>query len=348
MPATHQPLRGQVYALLFRHSVLAYTIMSRPLRIEYPGAWYHVMNRGAGRQSICHNMEHRQLFLELLGEVSDRFSIEIHAFCLMDNHYHLMIHTPLGNLSPAMRHLNGVYTQRFNRLTARDGSLFRGRYKAILVEADSYALQLSRYIHLNPVEAGLVTEPARHSWSSYPAYIGSSHPVRPWLCTSFLLNMFNGERESYRSFVEAGVDKELAQFYRAVRQSPVLGSAEFTKKVSAGINRGDKELADTRRLEDPVSLDVILRVVAEASRIPVSKITGKRRPRSPVVQIRNMAMYLGQRYSQASLSLLAETFGLNHYTSVSSAIGKFRRQLSTDATMGDMVRVVEDRIEAKR
>ncbi len=124
--------------------------------------------------------------------------------------------------------------------------------------------------------------------------------------------------------------------------------AEFTKKVSAGINRRDKELANTRRLENPVSLDVILQVVAEANRIPVSKITGKRRPRGPVVQIRNMAMYLGQRYSQASLSVLAETFGLNHYTSVSSAIGKFRRQLSTDATMGDMVRVVEDRIETKR
>jgi putative transposase len=129
--------------------------MPRPLRLEYENAWYHVMNRGAARQDIYKNDQHRLLFLNLLKEASLYYNIEIHAYCLMDNHYHLLIHTPRGNLSQAMRHINGLYTQVFNRSEKIDGSLFRGRYKAILVEEDSYLLQVSRYIHLNPVTAGL-------------------------------------------------------------------------------------------------------------------------------------------------------------------------------------------------
>ena len=130
--------------------------MARPLRIEYPGAWYHVMNRGVDRQPIFLHDAHRESFLSLLSDISRSYQVEIHAYCLMNNHYHLLVRTPLGNISRAMRHLNGVYTQRFNSMEKRDGSLFRGRFKAILVEADEYLLRLSRYIHLNPVAAKLV------------------------------------------------------------------------------------------------------------------------------------------------------------------------------------------------
>ena len=118
--------------------------MARPLRIEYPGAWYHVMNRGAGRKKIFNATPHYELFLTLLEEVSERFGAEIHAYCLMGNHYHLLLHTPEGNLQRSMRHLNGVYTQRYNRMRGTDGPLFRGRYKAIVVDADHYLLHLSR------------------------------------------------------------------------------------------------------------------------------------------------------------------------------------------------------------
>lgn len=132
--------------------------MSRPLRIEYAGAWYHVMNRGAARQAIYLQPTHRQLFLALLGERQERFGIETHAYCLMDNHYHLLLHTPKGQLSRGMRHLNGLYTQGMNRSVQRDGALVRGRYTAILVEADTSLLHVSRSMHSNPLEAG-VTEP---------------------------------------------------------------------------------------------------------------------------------------------------------------------------------------------
>jgi len=127
--------------------------MSRPLRIEYSGAWYHVMNRGRRREKIYYDKKDYEQFLKVLEETSSLFSVEIHAYTLMPNHYHLLIRTPKGNLSRGMRHINGVYTQRFNNKYKIDGSLFRGRYKSILVEEESYLLELVRYIHRNAYKA---------------------------------------------------------------------------------------------------------------------------------------------------------------------------------------------------
>ena len=128
--------------------------MARPLRIEYPGAWYHAMNRGASGRAIFQSDRDRHAFLALFGDIAATFGVEVHAYCLMGNHYHLLLRTPRGNLSRALRHLNGVYTQRYNRTHGTDGPLFRGRFKAVLVDADTYLAALSRYIHLNPVTAG--------------------------------------------------------------------------------------------------------------------------------------------------------------------------------------------------
>jgi putative transposase len=172
--------------------------MPRPLRIEFANAWYHVMNRGANRQEIFKSNSDRNLFLSILSEISDRFNIEIHAFCLMGNHYHLLVKTPHGNLSRAMRHLDGVYTQRYNRLMHRDGPLFRGRYKAILVDSDQYLLQVSRYIHLNPVVAELCENPADYKWSSFRAYVNPELSIS-WLKTAFTLNQM--AREAKETFL---------------------------------------------------------------------------------------------------------------------------------------------------
>ena len=123
--------------------------MSRPLRIEYPGAWYHVMNRGRRREKIFYEDKDYQLFLDLLGNLQDLYDLEIHAYSLMPNHYHCLVRTPRSNLGRAMRHLDGVYTQKFNRLYKSDGAIFRGRYKAILVEEDTYVTELVRYIQVH-------------------------------------------------------------------------------------------------------------------------------------------------------------------------------------------------------
>ena len=166
--------------------------MVRPLRIEYPGAWYHVMNRGLGRKNIFLTPQDRSGFFDILGDTSETFKFEVHAYSLMDNHYHLLIHTPKGGLGRAKRHLNGVYTQQFNKRHRTDGPLFRGRYKALLVETDEYLLQLLRYIHLNPVEAGICRNPLEHAWTSHGAYFRPR--LRPqWLVRDEVLGGFGSE-----------------------------------------------------------------------------------------------------------------------------------------------------------
>ena len=130
--------------------------MSRPLRLEYPDAWYHVMNRGGRAEKIFLNKADYSAFLELLVESAEMWNVRIAAYCMVPNHYHILLQTPDANLSRFMRHVDGVYTQRFNRSHHYDGQLFRGRYKSILLDADSYLLQLVRYIHRNPLQAGIV------------------------------------------------------------------------------------------------------------------------------------------------------------------------------------------------
>src|SRR3990170_8339886 len=144
--------------------------MARPLRIQYPGAFYHIMNRGVSRRNIFLSETDYEEFLKTLSECDNLWAIDIFAYCLMSNHYHVCLRTPGGNLSRVMRHLDGLYTQRFNRAHGRDGPLFRGRYKAILVDADECLTAVLRYIHLNPVEARLVRRPQEYKWSSHRFY----------------------------------------------------------------------------------------------------------------------------------------------------------------------------------
>src|SRR4030042_35639 len=146
--------------------------MARPLRIEFPGALYHVTARGNARQDIFLDDDDRLLFCSVLERVVSRFHLLLHAYCLMNNHYHLLVETPEGNLSKGMRQINGVYTQQLNRRYNRVGHVLQGRYKAILVDKDNYLLELSRYVVLNPVRAGLVKQPSRWAWSSYHAMVG--------------------------------------------------------------------------------------------------------------------------------------------------------------------------------
>ena len=163
--------------------------MARPLRIEYPGAYYHVMNRGLSRRDIFLEDKGREQFLDLLSDISRLWKVEIFAFCLMDNHYHLLLQTPKGALPRAMRHLDGIYTQRFNRVHHRDGPLFRGRYKAILIDAEEYFLSVVRYIHRNPVMARVVSDLDRYRWSSHRGYLyKTERPV--WLSTQSVLSRF--------------------------------------------------------------------------------------------------------------------------------------------------------------
>ena len=205
--------------------------MARPLRIEFAGALYHVTSRGDRREAIFEDDEDRDRFLGVLAEVVERCNWVCHAYCLMSDHYHLVVETVEGNLSQGMRHLNGVYTQASNRRHGRSGHLFQGRFKGILVDRDAYLLELIRYVVLNPVRAGMVAAPEQWPWSSHRAMIGEAPPPS-WLAVDGLLSQFAPSREEarrrYRSFVHEGVGETI---WQGLRQQIYLGDEAFVTRM---------------------------------------------------------------------------------------------------------------------
>lgn len=214
--------------------------MARPLRFDFPGAVHHVTTRGNAQAPIFLDDTDRNVLLRVLQDVIGQWHWRCHGYCLMDNHYHLLIETPDGNLSVGMRQLNGVYTQRFNRRHQRVGHLFQGRFKAILVERDSHLLELARYVVLNPVRAGIVAEASAYPWSSCAATLGiATRP--PWLTMQWILGQFGRNaaesRRRYAAFVADGVGA--ASPWKKLRGQVVLGSAAFAEQMRSRV--GDDE-----------------------------------------------------------------------------------------------------------
>lgn len=228
--------------------------MARPLRIEFPDALYHVTSRGDRCEAIYEDDKDRLLFLRTLAEVVERFNWLCHAYCLMTNHYHLLVETPDGNLSKGMRQLNGVYTQASNRRHLRTGHLFQGRFKGILVERESHLLELARYIVLNPVRAVMVDRPEDWRWSSYRAMVGQV-PTPGWLETDSLLSEFgqarNRARQRYKRFVLDGVGQ--GSPWTNLRQQLYLGGDGFVERTQAAVRiQGDQLSIPKRQRRGPV------------------------------------------------------------------------------------------------
>ena len=212
--------------------------MSRPLRLEFAGALYHVTSRGDRREPIYLTDDDREDWLAVLAQVCERFNWVVHAYCQMTNHYHLLVETVDGNLSRGMRQLNGEYTQRFNRRHGVVGHLFQGRYKAILVQKEAYLLELSRYLVLNPLRAGMVESLNDWPWSSYPCVLGQ-HACPEWLDEDWLLGQFGKTRETarqnYTAFVLAG--RGLLSPLEQVQHQLLLGDEAFVQKHQAPIHQ---------------------------------------------------------------------------------------------------------------
>jgi putative transposase len=208
--------------------------MARPLRLEFVDALYHVTSRGDARDDIYYSDTDRSAWLAILGQVAARFNWICHAYCLMTNHYHIVIETPDANLAKGMRQLNGVYTQYINRTHQRVGHVFQGRYKAVLVEKDSYLLELARYVVLNPLRAKMVRQIEQWPWSSYPATCGQV-PKPDWLNTDFILSQFGAQRAraiaKYVTFVHEG--KGLPSVWSALQGQIYLGSDAFMAQMQA-------------------------------------------------------------------------------------------------------------------
>lgn len=221
----------------------------RQLRIEYVGALYHVTSRGNAQKAIYLNDEDRKEFLKLLNLTCNRFNWYCHAYCLMDNHFHFLIETNTPTLSKGMKYLNGTYTQFFNRTHQRVGHVYQGRFKGILVEKESYLLELSRYIVLNPVRARMVREAKDWPWSSYRATAGISQ-APSCLTTDWILAVFGKQRkhaqQSYRDFIQEG--KNQPSPWEELKNQIYLGSSSFVDDMQCKLDP-EQSLKDIPRLQ---------------------------------------------------------------------------------------------------
>jgi REP-associated tyrosine transposase len=285
--------------------------MARPLRVEYSGAFYHVMNRGNAGETLFKSKRDRIKFLEYLESTVDRFSIRIHTFCLMGNHYHLLVETPEPNLSKAIQWLNVSYAVYFNRKHQRNGHLFQGRFKSILVDADEYLTHLSRYIHLNPVRAKMVENPADYSWSSYGSFVRNVKPIS-WLETDLLLSQFGRKREAkkrYKAFVESIDIKNIENPNKELTAGFILGSNDFVSWVRETFLQslsGEKEIPQLRKLKHRADIDTIVNIVADEFNCNKGVILSRGRKRNIA---RDMAIYLSRNITDDTVVNLGSYFG---------------------------------------
>lgn len=270
--------------------------MARPLRIEFPGAYYHLTARGNAREDIYHDDTDRGMFLQLLGEVCERFGWRVYAWCLMSNHYHLVVQTPGANLSRGMRHLNGVYTQRFNRRHRRVGHVYQGRYKAIIIDQDDYLLEAIRYVLLNPVRAGMVKTAGLYSCSSYRHVIGRLEAPH-WLAVDPILSHFSTSRSGagrlFIRFVQDGTSNEV--LWQRLRNLIYLGDEKFVESIQQQIAKPlcteEIPAAHFRRPPQPL---------AEYVHQYPAKVAMRRAYASGCYTLKSLADYFGLHYSTVS------------------------------------------------
>jgi len=276
--------------------------MARPLRLEFSGALYHVTSRGDRREDIYLDDDDRTDWLAVLDKVCGRFNWVVHAYCQMTNHYHLLVETVDGNLSKGMRQLNGQYTQRFNRRHKMVGHLFQGRYKAILVQKEAYLLELSRYVVLNPIRAGMVDELKDWRWSSYPAIVGLDDSPE-WLDTDWLLSQFakyrKTARKRYHQFILEG--RGLSSPLNDVRHQLLLGDDLFVDEYNK--EKKPEELREVSRAHRKLLAPALIEFQQQYDE-------------------RNEAMARAYFTGVYTMAEIGEHFGV-HYMTVSRAVRAF-------------------------
>ncbi len=299
--------------------------MSRKPRVHYPGAVYHVMLRGNARQDIFGDEEDREGFCELLAEGVERFGYRLHGFCLMSNHVHLAAQVGEVPLSRIMQDLGFRYTQRFNRRHGRVGHLFQGRYKALLVDADSYLVELVRYIHLNPVRAGLVKKAERYPWSGHRAYLGEERLA--WLETRWVLSHFGRHttraRARYALFVEEGSrEGHREEFHRGSGLGSILGDDRFAEEAMARAGRRERRA---------VKLDEVLGAVCAQLGITEQALAAPGKGR-PVSQARALIAWVVRRLPELSLQEVAQRLGRD-ISSLSAAATRLEQRAQEDTDL---------------
>ena len=320
--------------------------MSRPLRIEFPDAWYHVMNRGRRGEAVYHDKTDYQAFINLLIESTDMWDLRVSAYCLMPNHYHLLVQTPDANISRCMRHINGVYTQRFNGRHRTDGQLFKGRYKSILVSGDEYLLQLVRYIHRNPVKAGLADKPDNYPWSSHNAYLSAAKKW-DWLNKPFVYSFLSKNRKQwismYRSFMASGDDETVDAIIEGKKWPAVIGTRSFIDWVKGEFYALKKleDVPDSRSLAPSVEsiIDTLCRFYA------VEPDALFRSRRGVFNEPRNVAIFLVRTLRHDTLKDIANQFQMKKYSSVGSTMERITRLKKTDEELNQRIDLLMNQIK---
>jgi REP element-mobilizing transposase RayT len=304
--------------------------MSRPLRIEYPGAFYHVINRGLERREIFRSKQDYEYFLGQLLQLNEKYGLLVHSYCLMPNHYHLYLETPNGHLSKIMRQLDGHYTQKFNKRHARVGPLMQGRYKAVLIEKDNYSLQLSKYIHLNPVKAKIVKTPEEFVWSSYQAYIGKTE-IPDFLKTNWLLGQFNksGKKaiKAFKQFTIQDIDHDWSP-EKETYKGLILGDSDFISQIQDTYIAGksDPEIPKLKFAQKQLSPEELWKLIASL------KIDGK--------TANKLFIFVLKKYSSLTLNEIGAAAGGLTYMAVSKIAKRLEVNSSINKNLKALIRKV--------
>jgi len=329
--------------------------MARPLRVNFKNGWYHVTARGNNRQRIYFDQRDRRHFLERLGEMSRRHGVEVHAYVLMDNHYHLLVRAPQANLSAALQWLNVAYSIWWNRRHDRVGHVFQGRFKAVVVESGQWVLECSLYVHLNPVALGALalSKPQKRAeahgftqapasvrarrlevlraypWSSFRAYAGYG-PAPEWLCTKELLVRAGG-MAGYRRLAEQRAGRGLEEsLWSQLKWGLALGGEAFARQVRAQ-TVVDRESSGRRALRALRTWAEVVRAVEAARGEKWAEFAGRHGDPG-----RALALYVARRCTGLTLRALGEAAGGMDYTAVSMAVKRFEERLARDKALRRM------------
>ena len=313
--------------------------MARPLRIEYPGAYYHVLNRGNRREDIFLTDKDRKVFLDGLTDSCETYGIKLITYVLMQNHFHLLVQTPQANLSEFMRHFLVTYTVRFNRRNGRSGHVFQGRFKSILVDEDEYLLPLSRYIHLNPIRTSQFKDAdyktiaeylKNYPWSTFPGYCflrkRNKNIDYDWFLSTYFGEDTAKGRRQCRQYVYNAIEGEIENPFEEVVHQSILGAQDFVDWVRQKLPRqGQREVPSLTKLQQHISVE---RIIGEVAKKGNAQAEDLRDRKTKLKDLRQMAMELSYRYSNYKQKEIGSIFGVD-YSTVSQSRARLKTKLKS-------------------
>jgi len=313
--------------------------MPRPCRIEYPGAFYHVTIGGNRRQPIFICDEDRFFFLSCLREAYERFGVLTHAYCLMENHYHLFLETLRGGLSRIMHLVNLKYSTYFNTKYSLSGHTFQSRFRATLIEAKEYAREVAAYIHLNPVRAGLVRRPEDYEWSNYREYLGLASP-QPWTSTSMVLMLFKPSpseaKKAYEEYVLWRASQGFHDPFDAARETGILGKPGFVEQIRKSMLTEPAPLAerDYLGISGPGPRPTLQQIQAQTD-----VVMGRESRLS-----RKMAIYISHKTTAYTLRSIGEFFGIGE-AGISDICRRTKKEIVCNSTLARIIEEIESRLQ---